>query len=70
METTEILQSLPHLTIQDRLKIAETAMQLVQQEQKSMSQEQRRQQMAIAAINAVSDYLPGSELIVFTDLDG
>ncbi len=45
-------------------------MQLVQQEQKSMSQEQRRQQMAIAATKAVSDYLPGSKLTVFTDLDG
>gem|GEM_PF-2274149 len=33
METADILQALPHLTVCDRLKVAEVAFQLVQQEQ-------------------------------------
>lgn len=70
MKTAEILQALPHLAISDRLKIAETALQLIQQDQQNLTREQRRQQMAIAAMTAISDYSPGSELTVFTALDG
>jgi hypothetical protein len=69
MNTTEILQSLPNLTISDRLKIAETALFLVQQEQ-PLTMEQRRQQMAIAALAAVADYSSDRELTAFTALDG
>jgi hypothetical protein len=69
MNTTEILQSLPNLPIGDRLKIAEAALHLVQQEQ-PLTQEQRRQQMAIAALTAVSDYSLDKKLTAFTALDG
>lgn len=70
MKTAEILQALPHLSVSDRLKVAETALHLIQQEQQGLTKEQQRQQMAIAAMTAVSDYSTDSELIVFTDLDG
>ncbi|PZV11683.1 MAG: hypothetical protein DCF22_13925 [Leptolyngbya sp.] len=70
MKTSEILQALSHLTISDRLKVAETALHLIQQEQQGLTKEQQRQQLAIAAMTAVSDYSTNSELIVFTDLDG
>ncbi|MBD2021879.1 hypothetical protein H6F43_16990 [Leptolyngbya sp. FACHB-36] len=70
METADILQVLPRLAISDRLKIAEAALRLVQQDQQSLTREQRRQQMALAAITAISDYSPNSELTVFTELDG
>lgn len=70
MKTADILQALPHLSVSDRLKVAETALHLIQQEQQGLSKEQQRQQMAIAAMTAVSDYSTDSELIVFTDLDG
>lgn len=68
MNTTEILQSLPNLPISDRLQIAEAALHLVQQEQPLT--QQRRQQMAIAALTAISDYSSDKELIAFTVLDG
>ncbi|MBW4579949.1 MAG: hypothetical protein KME42_10305 [Tildeniella nuda ZEHNDER 1965/U140] len=70
METADILQALPHLTVRDRLKIAEVAFQLVQQEQHSLTNTQRREQLAIAAMSAIDDYAPGSELTTFTLLDG
>jgi hypothetical protein len=69
MNTTEILQALPNLPISDRLQIAEAALHLVQQEQ-PLTQEQRRQQMAIAALTAISDYSLDKELTAFTVLDG
>ena len=69
METAAILQALPRLTIDQRLEIADAALRLVYQEQ-HFTRDQRRQQMAIAAMSAVNDYAPGSELIVFTRLDG
>jgi hypothetical protein len=70
MKTTEILQVLPYLTISDRLKIAEVALHLIQQEQQGLTKQQQRQQMAIAAMTAVSDYSTDKELTVFTELDG
>jgi bacterioferritin (cytochrome b1) len=69
METTEILESLPQLNTIDQLKIAETALQLVQLNRQTLTKEQRRQQMEIAAIAAVDDYAQNSDLIAFTALD-
>jgi hypothetical protein len=70
MDTADILQALPHLTVRDRLKVAEVAFQLVQQEQHGLTKAQRREQLAIAAMSAIDDYAPGSELTAFTLLDG
>ncbi len=70
METADILQALPHLTVRDRLKVAEVAFQLVQQEQHGLTSAQRQQQLVVAAMSAIDDYAPGSELTTFTLLDG
>jgi hypothetical protein len=70
MGTSEILQSLPLLTTTDQLKIAETALHLVQQAPKNLTRDQRRQQMAMAAMAAVEDYSSTSDLTAFTALDG
>jgi hypothetical protein len=48
MGTSEILQALNNLNPTDQLKIAETALQLIQHNHQTLTPEQRRQQMAIA----------------------
>lgn len=70
MSTQEILQALVDLPSADQLKIAETALQHLQQNRQSLTKDQRRKQMAIAAIAAVDDYSTNHELITFTALDG
>lgn len=70
METKEILQTLPKLSISDRLKIAETALQLVLKEQHSLTKDEQKHLLALTAITAISDYAPGSELNIFSDLEG
>jgi hypothetical protein len=70
MGTLEILQSLPQLTPTDQLKIAETALHLIQQDHQTLTRDQRRQQMAIAALTAIEDYSVNSDLTAFTALDG
>ncbi|WP_414575730.1 hypothetical protein [Anabaena sp. CCY 9402-a] len=70
METPEILQALPNLSVSDRLMIAESALKLVLQEQQSLTQDEKKQQLALAAITAISDYAPDGELNVFADLKG
>ncbi len=70
METKEILQALPKLSVSDRLKIAEAALLLIRQEQESITKEEQKHQMAIAAMTAIADYSPDSELIVFSDIEG
>ncbi|MBD2363105.1 hypothetical protein H6G36_18245 [Anabaena minutissima FACHB-250] len=70
METPEILQALPNLSVSDRLMIAESALKLVLQEQQSLTQDEKKQQLALAAITAISDYAPDGELNVFADLEG
>ncbi len=70
MGTSEILQALTHLNSTDQLKIAETALQLIQHNHQTLTPEQRRQQMAIAACAAIADYSGNSELTAFTALDG
>jgi hypothetical protein len=70
MSTQEILQALVDLPSADQLKIAETALQHLQQNRQSLTKDQRRQQMAIAAIAAIDDYSVNHELTTFTALDG
>jgi hypothetical protein len=70
MNTADILQALPNLPPSERLTIAQKALQLTDEEQQSLTQAERRQQLAIAAATAISDYEPGSELLVFSELDG
>ncbi|MFS0517103.1 hypothetical protein ACEYW6_20630 [Nostoc sp. UIC 10607] len=70
METKEILQALPNLSISDRLKIAESALQLVLQEKHSLTKDEQKRQLTLAAVTAIADYPPGSELDIFSDLEG
>jgi hypothetical protein len=70
METQAILQSLPNLSINERLQIAEFALQLVSQQRESLTKEQKKRQLALAAITAIEDYANDGELVVLSDLDG
>ena len=70
METQAILKSLPKLSIKERLKIAELALQLVTQQKDSLTQDEKKRQLELAAITAIIDYTNDSELNVFSDLDG
>jgi hypothetical protein len=49
METKEILQALPSLSISDRLKIAESALQLVLKEQHSLTKDEQKRLFALTA---------------------
>ncbi|AFZ58245.1 hypothetical protein H6G54_19720 [Anabaena cylindrica FACHB-243] len=69
METQAILESLPKLSINERLKIAEFALQLVNEQQEFLTKEQQKYQLALSAITAIADYTPNGELTVFSDLD-
>ena len=70
MNTTVILQTLPTLPINDRLIIAETALKFILQEQRSFNPLQRKIQLMLAALTAMPDYQPGSDLLAFSELEG
>ncbi|MDZ8238029.1 MAG: hypothetical protein RMZ69_12775 [Nostoc sp. ChiQUE01a] len=70
MEIKAILQALPSLSISDRLKIAESALQLVLQEKHSLTKDEQKQQLTLAAMTAIEDYAPNGELNIFSDLEG
>ncbi|MDZ8026602.1 MAG: hypothetical protein RMY36_017650 [Nostoc sp. SerVER01] len=70
MEIKAILQALPSLSISDRLKIAESALQLVLQEKHSLTKDEQKRQLTLAAITAIVDYAPDSELDIFSELEG
>ncbi|MCE2721107.1 MAG: hypothetical protein ACK5RY_01275 [Dolichospermum sp.] len=70
MKTQAILQSLSNLSINERLQIAEFALQLVNQQRQVLTKEQKKRQLALAAITAIEDYANDGELVVLSDLDG
>ncbi|MBW4559998.1 MAG: hypothetical protein KME32_02385 [Mojavia pulchra JT2-VF2] len=70
MGTQEILQALVNLSVSDRLTIAEAALKLVLREQNSLTKDEQKRQLILAAITAVADYASDSELNVFSDLEG
>ena len=63
-ESREILKILPQLSNCDRLKIAEEALRLTQQEKHNLTSEEIKQQWSITAIEAVEDYKSDEELKV------
>ena len=69
MNTSEILKILPQLSNCDRLKIAQEALRLTQQEKHNLTSEEIEKQWSIAATEAVEDYTSDEELTVFTTLD-
>ncbi|MEH2048077.1 hypothetical protein [Nostoc sp.] len=70
METKEVLQALLNLSISDRLKIAESALQLVLQEKHSLTKDEQKCQLTLTAMTAIADYALGSELNIFSELEG
>lgn len=70
METKKIIQLLPNLGTSERLQIAESALLLIRKEQHLLTKEEQKQQLALAAMTAISDYAPGGELNIFTAIDG
>ncbi|BAY61595.1 hypothetical protein NIES22_16620 [Calothrix brevissima NIES-22] len=70
METQQILQALANLNVSDRLKIAEVALKLVLQEQNSLTKDEQKRQLKLAAMTAIEDYARDGELNIFSDLDG
>lgn len=70
METQEILKLFPKLSVSERLIIVEAALELIHQEQTSLSLIEQKRQLRAAAIMAIDDYALDSELIVFSELDG
>ncbi len=74
MTQREILEEIKRLTVTERLNIIETAVQMIradlQQMESSRIPTERKQQLATAAQALLPDYTSGSELTVFTALDG
>lgn len=67
--TTEILQTIPKLPQEDCFRIAETLLQKLQT-QIAPNRQQINQQLKIAALLALDDYINDPELTAFTALDG
>ncbi len=72
MTTTEIIQALPTLSIDERLTIATIALTSTIDETQTnmMTGFQLEQQLRIAANLAIDDYKNDLELTIFTSLDG
>ncbi len=70
MQTREILNVLPSLTIDERFKIVVSALQLNAEAQAQLTPEQQRQYLQLAALSAVDDYRAGSDLLAFEAFDG
>lgn len=66
MKTQKILEVLPNLSHEDRLIIVEAALKLINQE-KELSRTEQKRQLQAAAMMAISDYAPGSELLAFSE---
>ena len=69
MKTTKIIQLLPNLSTSERLQIAEAALLLIRQEQNLLTREEQKQQLALAAMTAISDYAPKGELNIFSAIE-
>ena len=70
METAEIIKLLPNLSIDDRLIIANIALNSIEAEDRTKVELQLDRQLKIAANLAVDDYNHDRELTIFTSLDG
>lgn len=70
MKTKKIIQVLPNLSISERLQIAEAALLLISKEQDSLTKEEQKQQLALAAMTAIADYVPQGKLNLFSAIDG
>ncbi|MFB2917763.1 MULTISPECIES: hypothetical protein [Aerosakkonema] len=69
MTKAEILAALKHQTNAERLTIAKVALRMAREEWKSLTPEEKEQQLAMAAQLAILDYLQDEELTAFSALD-
>lgn len=69
MTVEQILETLPDLSFDDRNKVIDKLAEIIQVES-SNSKERQRQQMRLAALEAIKDYLPGSDLLAFDEIEG
>lgn len=69
MTVEQILETLPHLSFDDRNKVIDKLSELIQSESIE-SKEHQKQQMRLAALAAIEDYLPGSDLLAFDEIEG
>ncbi|MBA3924617.1 MAG: hypothetical protein H0X31_24115 [Nostocaceae cyanobacterium] len=69
METQEILRNIPKLSTSDCLKIAEAALEIIQQE-KNLTKDEQKRLLAAAAQTAIQYYSAGSPLIAFSEIEG
>ncbi|GET42485.1 hypothetical protein [Microseira wollei] len=70
MIKSEIVEALKHLTNAERLEIAKAALCMAREDWKSLTNEEKQQQLALSAQLAILDYLQDEELTAFTALDG
>lgn len=75
MKQSEILKELKKLSPQQRLKVIDDAIHLLQEDLHQMEQPlitrmERKRQLTAAAKALLPDYKKGDELISFTALDG
>jgi hypothetical protein len=70
MNTADVTKFLAQASNADRLSIVQDALTLMRQDWKSLTANQKEQQLACASELAFLDYLPGSALVEFTVLDG
>ena len=69
MTKTEILEILKLLTNAERLTLAKLALTMAREEWKSLTPEEKKQQLAMSAELAILDYLQDEELTAFSALD-
>ncbi|GAP98587.1 hypothetical protein [Leptolyngbya sp. NIES-2104] len=69
MTIEQILETLPHLSFDDRNKVLDKLSEIIQSES-IKSKELQKQQMRLAALEAIEDYLPGSDLLAFDEIEG
>jgi hypothetical protein len=70
VETTEIIKLLPTLSIDDRLTIANIALNSIEEvEDRTNIDRQLDRQLRLAAKLAIDDYHNDRELTIFTSLD-
>lgn len=70
MTKVEILAALKQLTNAERLEMAKAALRMAREDWKSLTSEEKQQQLALSAQLAILDYLQDEELTAFTALDG
>lgn len=65
-----IIEALKQVTNAERLEIASSALRMAREDWKSLTSEEKQQQLALSAQLAILDYLQDEELTAFTALDG